>query len=264
MRRRNAARWKVRRHAQLGGDSGAGALQRREPDRHSAAHPRRSDRCVLDRESRAALVWRARAGPRVDRRNQIASAIHNARSTSSADFRGGPAGGQRVARGSGRRANRGARTRVARRAGAPQRSAHRVGACSAAAPPCAACATVARQARSIEPLLLTGPAGAGKEAVARAVHDASGRSGAFIFVSCGEVTRSIGMVKRRRAARCGRVPHRQQIRTGIGRVRIFSMRCTSCRCASGWLHLTSNENAAACLAANRGVPDGAADRLDDA
>jgi DNA-binding NtrC family response regulator/putative methionine-R-sulfoxide reductase with GAF domain/plasmid stabilization system protein ParE len=47
---------------------------------------------------------------------------------------------------------------------------------------------IARQARSIEPLLLTGPAGAGKEAVARAVHDASGRSGAFIFVSCAEVT----------------------------------------------------------------------------
>jgi DNA-binding NtrC family response regulator/plasmid stabilization system protein ParE len=47
---------------------------------------------------------------------------------------------------------------------------------------------IARQARSIEPLLLTGPAGSGKEAVARAVHDASGRTGAFIFVRCGEVT----------------------------------------------------------------------------
>jgi DNA-binding NtrC family response regulator len=47
---------------------------------------------------------------------------------------------------------------------------------------------VARQSRSIEPLLLTGPAGAGKEAVARAVHDASGRSGAFIFVNCAEIT----------------------------------------------------------------------------
>jgi DNA-binding NtrC family response regulator/putative methionine-R-sulfoxide reductase with GAF domain len=46
---------------------------------------------------------------------------------------------------------------------------------------------VARQARSIEPLLLTGPAGAGKEAVARAVHDASGRTGAFILVSCAEI-----------------------------------------------------------------------------
>ena len=46
---------------------------------------------------------------------------------------------------------------------------------------------VARQARSNEPLLLTGPAGAGKEAVARAVHDASGRPGAFIFVSCAEI-----------------------------------------------------------------------------
>ena len=47
---------------------------------------------------------------------------------------------------------------------------------------------IARQARSIEPLLLTGPAGSGKEAVARAVHDASGRPGAFIFVRCAELT----------------------------------------------------------------------------
>jgi DNA-binding NtrC family response regulator len=46
---------------------------------------------------------------------------------------------------------------------------------------------VARQARSIEPLLLTGPAGSGREAVARAVHDASGRAGAFIFVNCAEL-----------------------------------------------------------------------------
>ena len=46
---------------------------------------------------------------------------------------------------------------------------------------------IARQAKSPEPLLLTGPAGSGKEAVARAVHDASGRTGAFIFVSCAEV-----------------------------------------------------------------------------
>ena len=53
---------------------------------------------------------------------------------------------------------------------------------------------VARQARSVEPLLLTGPAGSGKEAVARAVHDASGRSGAFIFVRCGEITLSIDTV----------------------------------------------------------------------
>jgi len=47
---------------------------------------------------------------------------------------------------------------------------------------------IARQARSREPLLLTGPAGSGKEAVARAVHDASGRPGAFIFVRCAELT----------------------------------------------------------------------------
>ena len=46
---------------------------------------------------------------------------------------------------------------------------------------------IARHAGSIEPLLLIGPPGAGKETVARAVHDASGRTGAFIFVSCAEV-----------------------------------------------------------------------------
>ena len=47
---------------------------------------------------------------------------------------------------------------------------------------------IARQATLVEPLLLTGPAGSGKEAAARAVHDASGRTGAFIFVSCPEVS----------------------------------------------------------------------------
>jgi DNA-binding NtrC family response regulator/putative methionine-R-sulfoxide reductase with GAF domain len=46
---------------------------------------------------------------------------------------------------------------------------------------------IARQATITTPLLLTGPAGSGKEAAARAVHDASGRTGAFIFVSCPEI-----------------------------------------------------------------------------
>ena len=46
---------------------------------------------------------------------------------------------------------------------------------------------VAREAARTEPLLLTGPPGAGKEAVAHAVHGASGRKGAFIFVSCPEL-----------------------------------------------------------------------------
>jgi transcriptional regulator with GAF, ATPase, and Fis domain len=43
---------------------------------------------------------------------------------------------------------------------------------------------VARGARRTEPQLLVGPPGAGKEAVAHALHAASGRRGAFIFVSC--------------------------------------------------------------------------------
>ena len=46
---------------------------------------------------------------------------------------------------------------------------------------------VARQAASSEPLLLAGPPGAGKEAVAHAVHSASSRRGAFMFVSCPEL-----------------------------------------------------------------------------
>jgi len=47
---------------------------------------------------------------------------------------------------------------------------------------------IVRQAAMTTALLLTGPPGSGKEAVARAVHDASGRTGAFIFVSCSEVS----------------------------------------------------------------------------
>jgi DNA-binding NtrC family response regulator len=45
---------------------------------------------------------------------------------------------------------------------------------------------VTREASRADALLLTGPPGAGKEAVARALHDSSGRKGAFIFVSCPE------------------------------------------------------------------------------
>src|SRR5439155_23285791 len=46
---------------------------------------------------------------------------------------------------------------------------------------------VAREASRTEPLLLTGPPGVGKEAVAHAVHGTSGRKGAFIFVSGSEL-----------------------------------------------------------------------------
>ena len=46
---------------------------------------------------------------------------------------------------------------------------------------------IARQAISTDPLLLIGPPGSGKEAVAHAVHGTSGRTGAFIFVSCSEL-----------------------------------------------------------------------------
>ena len=77
---------------------------------------------------------------------------------------------------------------------------------------------IARQASVTAPLLLTGPAGSGKEAVARAVHDASGRTGAFIFVSCAELNtqyRHAGDVDE--VTQSGRDARREQIRSGIGR-----------------------------------------------
>jgi DNA-binding NtrC family response regulator/putative methionine-R-sulfoxide reductase with GAF domain len=46
---------------------------------------------------------------------------------------------------------------------------------------------IAREAGRVEPLLLVGPPGSGREAAAHALHEASGRSGAFIFVSCPEL-----------------------------------------------------------------------------
>jgi DNA-binding NtrC family response regulator len=48
-------------------------------------------------------------------------------------------------------------------------------------------AAIDREAAHSEPLLLIGPPGSGKEAVAHAVHGVSGRRGAFIFVSCPEL-----------------------------------------------------------------------------
>jgi DNA-binding NtrC family response regulator len=46
---------------------------------------------------------------------------------------------------------------------------------------------VAQESPRTEPLLLIGPPGAGKEAVAHALHCASGRKGAFISVGCAEL-----------------------------------------------------------------------------
>jgi DNA-binding NtrC family response regulator/putative methionine-R-sulfoxide reductase with GAF domain len=46
---------------------------------------------------------------------------------------------------------------------------------------------IVREAPRIEPLLLTGPPGAGEDAVAHAVHGASRRTGAFIYLSCPEL-----------------------------------------------------------------------------
>jgi DNA-binding NtrC family response regulator len=47
--------------------------------------------------------------------------------------------------------------------------------------------TIGQAAQRDEPFLLIGPPGAGKEAVARAIHQASRRSGPFITVSCPEL-----------------------------------------------------------------------------
>ena len=53
---------------------------------------------------------------------------------------------------------------------------------------------VANEAIYRWPLLLTGPPGSGKEAVAHALHLGSGRKGAFIFVSCPELQTQSGHV----------------------------------------------------------------------
>ena len=108
------------------GDAGAGPrpAQRREPDRHPAAHPRRADRRVLDREPGAAHVQRARARPRVDRRQPDRERDPQRAAVRGATARRrGAAGSERVARSARRRAHRGARARAARRARAPERSA---------------------------------------------------------------------------------------------------------------------------------------------
>ena len=55
---------------------------------------------------------------------------------------------------------------------------------------------VAREATRREPLLLIGPPGSGRHAVAHALHLGSGRQGAFIFVSCPELQTQSGYVLR--------------------------------------------------------------------
>ncbi|HEX5110145.1 MAG TPA: protein kinase [Vicinamibacterales bacterium] len=64
--------------------------------------------------------------------------------------------------------------------------------------------SIAQAARHAEPLLLIGPPGAGKEAVARAVHESSKRGGAFIMVSCPELHATGG--QRSEKAREGEPP----------------------------------------------------------
>ncbi len=48
-----------------------------------------------------------------------------------------------------------------------------------------------RAAGSRANILITGPSGSGKDALARAIHDASGRSGAFIAVNCAAIPASL-------------------------------------------------------------------------
>ena len=103
--------------------------------------------------------------------------------------RRGAQGRQCIARGARRGTDRGARARAARRSGTPERrpqprrrpasrrQRRRPGVAGRRGP----------RSRPVDPLLLVGPPGAGKEAVAHALHTASRRPGAFIFVSCPEL-----------------------------------------------------------------------------
>jgi len=53
------------------------------------------------------------------------------------------------------------------------------------------CADLARIAASTVPVLVRGETGTGKELVARAVHERSGRRGAFVAINCGALPRSL-------------------------------------------------------------------------
>jgi len=53
------------------------------------------------------------------------------------------------------------------------------------------CGDLARIAASSVPVLVRGETGTGKELVARAVHEASGRAGAFVAINCGALPRSL-------------------------------------------------------------------------
>ena len=152
--------------------------------------------------------------------NQIASAIHNARLYEQ----------QRVAAVALQDANASLEARVAERTAALERELRVAQALLSEArnrvegPLLGTSASVqrlreaiARQATSSGPLLLTGPAGSGREAVARAVHDASGRTGAFIFVSCPELSthhRHVGDAQALRAAEQSSIASRFELASG--------------------------------------------------
>ena len=77
---------------------------------------------------------------------------------------------------------------------------------------------IAQGAARTDPLLLVGPPGAGKEASAHAIHGASGRTGAFIFVSCPELhTESRHPADARTPARIRGFPAVEQAGARFGR-----------------------------------------------
>ena len=170
-------------------DPGARTSQRRESDRHSAAHPRRSDRGVLNREPVPRSFGEHERDLVSIVANQIASAIHNARLYEQ----------QRLAAkalheanlsletGSPNEPRRSNANCVSRRRSSTKRAVAWRGPCSGEAPSSEACAmqSLVRPGRSSR---FSRPARRGLARKPSRVHDATRAARARSFVRCGEIT----------------------------------------------------------------------------